>query len=315
MYVMIYQEGKLTNNTILIDAGLQGVKGISSLYYIESEGKTLLIDSGDSQGARRVIKKLRDRKKPLPDFILLTHAHWDHSQGVPDFRKKDSSVRVFASDKSIDLLKDQSFNDVFNRGKMKNIHDVDPLKEGEIIELGGMKFRCVGIPGHTFDHVGYYDETNKIMFAGDAIGIRVGDKAYIPPCMPPFWDENAYYATLDVLKQMDIETLCIAHFGYIPRIEIGHFIDEMRSFYDVSKRIMTQVINNPKLEPSLVKLIMEELNLEIPQMETFDKKIPILLGIVNLFRRIKGKNPIHVGHILTPTFVNHAFHGFKNSSK
>ena len=310
---MIYQEGKVTENTILIDAGLQGVKGVSGIYYIETEEKTCLIDSGDPKGAKRTIKKLTEMGKPLPDQILLTHAHWDHTQGVPYFRKKNPSVQVFASDKSIDLLNDQSFNEVFKKVPTKNIHDVNPLKEGEIIDLGSTKIRVVAIPGHTYDHIGYYDETNKVMFAGDAIGIRVGDKAYIPPCMPPFWNETEYYTTLNKLKEMDIETLCIAHFGHVPRIAISNFLDEMRIFYDISKKVMSKVLNEPKLESSLPKMIMKELNLEIPHLDTYDKKIPVILGIVNLFRRILGRDPIHVGHILTPTFVNHAFEGFKIS--
>ncbi|MHA1110989.1 MAG: MBL fold metallo-hydrolase [Promethearchaeota archaeon] len=310
---MIYQEGTVTENTILIDAGLKGVKGVSGVYYIESEGKTCIIDSGDPKGAKRTIKTLREIGKPLPDYILLTHAHWDHSQGVPNFRKKKSSLQVYASNKAIDLLDDQSFNDVFKKVPTKNIHDVNPLKDEETFDLGAIKIRVVAIPGHTYDHVGYYVENSKTMFVGDAIGIRVGDKAYIPPCMPPFWDENAYFKTLDKLKTLDIETLCLAHFGHVPRIEISDFLDEMRMFYEVSRKTMLKVIENPELEPKLPKLIMQELHLEIPLMEVYDKKIPVILGMVNVIRRIRGKDPIHVGHLLTPTFINHAFDGFKIS--
>ena len=251
---MIYEEGKVSNNTILIDAGLQGVKGVSGLYYIETGEKTCLIDSGDPKGAKRTIKTLREMGKPLPDYILLTHAHWDHSQGVPNFRKKKSSLQVYASDKSIDFLDDQSFNDVFKKVPTKNIHDVNPLKDGEALDLGTTRLRVIGIPGHTYDHVGYYDETNKTMFTGDAIGIRVGDKAYIPPCMPPFWDENAYFKTLDKLKALDIETLCLAHFGHVPRIEISNFLDEMRMFYEISRKTMLKVIEKPELEPIATKI-------------------------------------------------------------
>ena len=310
---MIYEEGYVSNNTILIDVGLQGVKGVSGLYYVETNEKTCIIDSGDPKGAKKAIKTLREMGKPLPDYILLTHAHWDHSQGVPNFRKNISSVIVFASEKSIDLLDDQSFNDVFKKVPTTNIPDVNPLKDGEVLDLGETKLRVIGIPGHTYDHIGYYDEMSKIMFAGDAIGIRVGDNAYIPPCMPPFWDESAYFHTLDKLKTLDIETLCLAHFGYVPRIEISDFLDEMRLFYEISRNIMLRVIEKPELEPLLPKLIMKELHLEIPQMEVYDKKIPLILGIVNVFRRMRGKDPIHVGHLLTPKFVGHAFDGFKIS--
>ncbi len=310
---MIYKEGKVSDTTFLFDVGLKGVKGVSGLYYIESDEKTCVIDSGTPKGAKRFLKKIKERGKSLPDYVLLTHAHWDHTQGVPMFRKKNSSIQVFASEKSIDLLADQSFNKAFDKVPMKNIFNVDPLKEGDIIDLGTTKLRVVEIPGHTYDHIGYYDEISKNMFAGDSIGIRVGDRAYIPPCMPPFWDEKAYYATLEKLKGMNIENLCLAHFGHVPRIEIHEFLDEMRKFYDISKSVISKVINNPDLEPKLTKMIMEELDLEIPKLETFGKKIPMILGVVNLFRKLRSKPPVHVGHIMTPTFVEHALHGYKMS--
>ncbi len=312
---MIYQEGRVNPNTILFDAGLQGVKGVSGIYYVESENESCIIDSGDPNGAKRVIKTLISSKKSLPDKILLTHAHWDHSQGVPVFRKKHSDVQVLASNESIDLLRDQSFNEVFDKVPIKNISDVDPLKEGEIVNIGNLRIRTVSIPGHTYDHFGYFEEKNKIFFAGDAIGIRVGDKAYIPPCMPPFWNESQYYETLEKLNQMDIETLGLAHFGYVHRNEIPTFLEEMRNFYEISKKMILKVIEDPTLEQYLSKMIMEELNLEIPNLDTYDKKIPVILGVLNLFRRIVGKNPIHVGNILTPKFVTHALDGFKMSLK
>jgi glyoxylase-like metal-dependent hydrolase (beta-lactamase superfamily II) len=310
---MIFEEGKVCENTSLFDVGLQGVKGISGIYYLETGEKSCVIDSGDPAGAKMCIKKLKSMGKPLPDFILLTHAHWDHSQGIPIFRKRSPSVQVFASERSVDLLEDQSFNKVFEKIPMKNIFDVNGLKNGEKIDLGNTQLQVIEIPGHTEDHIGYYDHVTKTFFAGDSIGIRVGEKAYIPPSMPPFFNEEKYFETLNKLKEMDIETLCITHFGYIPREEIPNFLDEMCEFYELSRKIMNQVLNKPDLEPSLTQLIMEELQLEIPRLDTFDKKIPIILGIVNMFRRIRGKTPIHVGHIMTPKFANYALEGYKMS--
>jgi glyoxylase-like metal-dependent hydrolase (beta-lactamase superfamily II) len=310
---MIFKEGRVCESTSLIDVGLQGVKGVSGIYYIESENESCIIDSGDPAGAKRCIRKLKELGKPFPDLILLTHAHWDHTQGVPIFRKRNPSIQVMASEKSIDLLLDQSFNKTFVKGPMKNIANVNGLKNGEKINLGGLELHAVEIPGHTKDHIGFYEQKTRTFFAGDAIGIRVGEKAYIPPSMPPFFDEKAYLSTLNKLKEMDIETLCLTHFGFVPRMEISEFLDEMRKFYEISRDIMKKVINKPELESSLTSLIMEELDLEIPHLDTFDKKIPMIIGFVNLFRKLTGKTPIHVGHILTPKFAGYALEGYKMS--
>jgi len=311
--IMIYQEGKVNPNCTLVDVGLQGVKGVMGLYYIRSNGKSCLIDSGEPKGAKRVIQKLKSMGEPLPDMILLTHAHWDHSQGVPAFRKKQPFIQVLASDKSIDLLADQSFNKIFNGVTDVNIYDVDPLKKGETIDIGTIKLKTVDLPGHTYDHIGYYDEISKIMFVGDSIGIRVGERAYIPPSMPPYFNENDYLNTLDRLKEMDIETLCLAHFGYVPHIEIQSFLEEMRTFYLISKRVFQRIIDKPYLEKSLTQLLLTELDMNIPDLEVYDKKIPIVLGFLNGFRKLAGKKSIKVGDILTPKFGGYALTGYKMS--
>ena len=139
----IRKQGKINENTTLIDYGLFGVATSGAVYLIEGE-KKCLIDGGTRGEVSRIYKTLKEMNAFPPDIIILTHAHWDHTQGVPFLRKKAAQqkkeIQVMASQQSIPLLEDQSWNEGMAQGSLENIKDVIPLKEGDTVDLGGLSF-------------------------------------------------------------------------------------------------------------------------------------------------------------------------------
>ena len=123
----IREEGKINEDTTLIDVEMLGQKGLLAMYLIEG-GKKCLIDGGISNQAQYLIDFLAKRNAFPPDVIILTHAHWDHTQAIPSFRKKATElgkiIEVMASKEAIPLLNDQSFNDIFNTGPYEDIDNV-----------------------------------------------------------------------------------------------------------------------------------------------------------------------------------------------
>ena len=225
----IRKQGKINEDTTLIDVMMMGIPGGIAMYLIES-GKKCLIDGGVASEARHLIKTLEKLNAFPPDIIIITHSHFDHTQAIPAFRKKATKMQkkidVMASKAAIPLLKDQSYNDVFNMGPYKNIEDVIPFKEGDTVDLEGITLKIFDVPGHCKDDIAILDEKNKNIFVGDAIGAKVADNIRSPPFMPPFFDKNAYYASMNKLKKIDYETLCLAHFGYIYDAEAKNILNE-----------------------------------------------------------------------------------------
>ena len=79
-----------------------------SKYLLEAGGERLMIDCGLFQGA----KELRLRNwNPLPipassiQWVVLTHAHLDHTGYVPRLVKEGFRGQIYASPASLDLLK------------------------------------------------------------------------------------------------------------------------------------------------------------------------------------------------------------------
>ena len=74
-----------------------------SCYYLEAAGKKFLVDCGMEQGPNIY------ENKPIPvpaaelDFVLLTHAHIDHSGNLPAFTPTDSGGPVYTTEATADL--------------------------------------------------------------------------------------------------------------------------------------------------------------------------------------------------------------------
>lgn len=83
----IREPRKINDNTTLIDYGYEGVVRIGAVYLVEAR-KKCLIDSGSKEGASRIVKTLKELDAFPPDYVILTHSHYDHSQGIPVMRKK-----------------------------------------------------------------------------------------------------------------------------------------------------------------------------------------------------------------------------------
>jgi len=305
----IRQPGKVNENTTLIDFGMLGVAGIGAVYLVEGR-ETLLIDCGTRSEAPRIVRALRQLNSFPPDNIILTHSHWDHCQGIhyirKEAKKEGKSINVMASDTAIPLLEDQSWEKVFDpKGRYENIRDVNPIKEGEIIDLKGVTLKILSTPGHSKDHIAIWDEKNKNLFVGDLLGLKVGDNAFVPPFMPPFWDTEAFYSSVKKLRRIQYESICLAHFGLVYGEEAKNLLDEAVATFEAGWKVYESAEKLGKLDDSnyLAETIKKELRVMIPEFALLKPSLKFLLSLVNFGRRLTGKQPYSVGEIMLRNYV------------
>jgi len=309
-------EGNVNVDTTLIDFKYEGVAGVGGVYLLEA-GKSCLIDSGSTDGASHILKTLKKLKKFPPDYIILTHSHWDHSQGISVLRKNlksnERSFEVFASEKAIPLLEDQSYNTVFKSIKFDNITNVSPLAEGDLIDLEGITLRIIEVPGHNTDHIAILDEKNKNLFVGDSIGIKIADDAFLSPIMPPNWNEADYMNTLTKLQQIDYDSVSLAHYGYIYGEEAKNILEESKKIFMTEKKVFETAKNVGKLEDLdyLAKLFLKEMKSTIPNLKLEKVLMRSMLGMINFGRTLLRKEPIAVGQILLKQILEMKVKGYK----
>lgn len=91
------------------------------------------------------------RKHQLqPVAVLNTHHHWDHAGGNAEICQK-FGVQVYTS--------------VFDFDRIDGA--TSAVKDGDVVDVAGMKFQVLDVPGHTSGHVAYLIDEH--LFCGDTI--------------------------------------------------------------------------------------------------------------------------------------------------
>ena len=140
----------------------------TNCYIALSHGKdeAFVVDPGDE--AERIAKACDELGVKVAG-ILLTHGHFDHVMAVEELRTK-WKVPVYACDKEAGVLADEDLN-LSNQFRGNRIHlkaDV-LLKDGEMLDIIGYHFKLMLTPGHTCGSCCYYEEAEKVLFAGDTL--------------------------------------------------------------------------------------------------------------------------------------------------
>ena len=106
----------------------------------------------DVPEAAPVLKALEQKGWELTD-ILVTHHHADHTQGIPEVKKRYPNARIVGPAKE--------------KAKI-GVLDL-ALSEGDYVEVGSLKAKVVETPGHTSGHIVYWFEAEDLLFAGDTL--------------------------------------------------------------------------------------------------------------------------------------------------
>ena len=131
----------------------------------------MLIDVGLDSDHDHLCAGLAEFGLGLDDIqmVLLSHEHVDHVGGVPRLPRR---IVVGAHGRAADKirLKDQfsTMSGVFGGG-FQSFHVDIHLKDGMIIDLGGIRLRVIYTPGHSSGSVCFYEPDRGALFPGDTI--------------------------------------------------------------------------------------------------------------------------------------------------
>ena len=207
------------------------------LYSPEEEGATrfcFVIDPGDE--AALIISRLKELNW-VPNYILLTHGHFDHLMALPDLleafekgifganeKPKVGIHRMDAHYLGKDAL--SVHRESFTAAGGGNPSYIDfiwkPIKEADILFEEGDElppFRVLHVPGHTPGSAAFYDEDSGVLFTGDTLFRGDWGRTDLPG-----GNETLIHQSLKRLRSMKEEIVVCP--GHGPVTTIG---DERRS--------------------------------------------------------------------------------------
>ncbi len=127
--------------------------------------EVVVIDPGDK--GKMIYQELTARGYKIK-AVLLTHGHFDHIMGADDIRKS-AGVLVYLGEHEEKLISDAQLNVSAMFGTPYTTKADVFVKDGEILELAGMKIKVLHTPGHTAGGVSYYLEEEGILICGDTL--------------------------------------------------------------------------------------------------------------------------------------------------
>lgn len=132
------------------------------MHLLDTGDGLILFDSGYSHNFSSLIESIRKLGFDPHNikYVIHSHGHFDHFGGGDRFRSSYGS-KIFMSAVDTELLKEMPQRALMHLSP--NIYDEicwpnETITDGEIIELGNTKIRCVLAPGHTPGTMAFFFE-------------------------------------------------------------------------------------------------------------------------------------------------------------
>jgi glyoxylase-like metal-dependent hydrolase (beta-lactamase superfamily II) len=174
---------------------------------------------------KQIKKILGDRQ---PEYLFLTHAHFDHCGSVSILKKHFPLMKVITSKKAKDILGrpnaiklikslNQASEEIAGRigidfassDEFKPFEIDKIIKDDHILKISdGLNIRVIETPGHTSDCLSYYIQEKKILISSEAAGQADRTGYIVSDCL---YDYDQYFSSMKRLSLLDIEILCPGH--------------------------------------------------------------------------------------------------------
>ena len=216
-----------------------------------SDNLTAVIDPGESDSVNKTLKKNQwDLNQ-----IINTHHHYDHTDGNSKLKEKWNAELVAPKQE---------------KNKIPNI-DIE-VKDGDLINLAGLKAKVIHTPGHTIGHVVYYLEKEKILFAGDTI-FSLGCGRVFEGSMEDM------YLSLKKIKNLDPKTLIYCGHEYTENnLKFAKEVEKENSDFNF---FSNKIFNLKELAlPTIPTVLEDELKCN-PFLRTNNPDIALYFGISN----------------------------------
>jgi glyoxylase-like metal-dependent hydrolase (beta-lactamase superfamily II) len=215
-----------------IDTLLGGWQRVTAGYLVEGPAP-VLIETGSQSSVPALLAALDGHGVAAGDLagVAVTHIHLDHAGGVGDVARAFPQATVYVHEKGARHLVDPErlvrsaamvygdlLDSLYGRLDPTPSERIHVLADGEDIRVGPNRvLTTVDSPGHAKHHLALHDSVSGILFAGDALGVRLPDTGVIRPATPPADFDLAQACTsIGRFRARRPAGVALAHYGLLP---------------------------------------------------------------------------------------------------
>lgn len=199
----------------------------NSFLVVTREGKSVLVDTSVKQMRCCLMKELKRHEVPNPDYLVLTHHHYDHVSNAAFIRSETGAMTVMHSSEAGYLesgtMKIPEGSLAITRAMVKLAHklnfkfNIEPCPVDIIVEE---EFKLAGIPGIKTLYTPGHSNGSISLIVDDEIAI-VGDvmvNVALFKIFPPFADDiPLLHKTWQKLLRTGCHTFIPAHGNPVTR--------------------------------------------------------------------------------------------------
>jgi glyoxylase-like metal-dependent hydrolase (beta-lactamase superfamily II) len=217
---------------IQIDTLLGGWTNVTAGYLIDGP-EPVLVETGSQSSIEALLDALAELGLGADDLagIAVTHIHLDHAGGVGNVARAFPNATVYVHEKGARHLVDPTklvasaamvygdlLDSLYGRLDPTPAERVHVLEDGETIRIGPNRtLTTVDSPGHAKHHLALHDSESGLLFAGDAVGVRLPDAGILRPATPPpDFDLDQAITSLHRFAERRPTGVALAHFGLVP---------------------------------------------------------------------------------------------------
>ena len=297
----------------LIDALHLGTPNVISIGLLQAApGGLVLVDTGPESVFEAVavgIQKLGFEPGDIR-YILASHIHLDHTGGAWRWAR-EVGAKIYVHPNGAPHLVNPSkllssarriygdrMNDLWGATEAIPEEQVIAITDSDF-QLGGLRIRAIATPGHANHHNAYWMESQRIVFAGDVAGVRIGSGPTIPPLPPPEISLELWRDSLEKIRALKPASIYITHFGQItePAASLGELERRLASWANWTKQRLNEGKSEQEIIPEFELFVERELlagGATEQEVEIYEKADPASMTVAGLARYWRKHHPEEV---------------------
>jgi len=198
----------------------------SAVYFIDSNGRTALIETGPAVVASIILNAIRQlgHDPSQLSYIILTHIHLDHAGGVGILAHQFPRVQVLVHQRGARHLVEPSkliegtrqaygkrFEDEYGQILPVPESQVRAVDDGEVIQLSERELKVIYAPGHAPHQMCIYETKSQGIFSGDALGGLPIENGIVEPVAG--FDLDFALESIEKLNKFNPKIIYFSHGG------------------------------------------------------------------------------------------------------
>jgi glyoxylase-like metal-dependent hydrolase (beta-lactamase superfamily II) len=221
----------VADGVIELDTLLGGWERVTAGYLIEGDAP-VLIETGSQSSVPVLLAQLDRLGVGAGDLagVVVTHIHLDHAGGVGDVARAFPKATVYVHPRGARHLADPTrlvdsaarvygplLDSLYGRLDPTPPERIRILEDGETITVSSNRaLVAVDSPGHAKHHMALHDTLSGVLFAGDAVGVKLPDAGVLRPSTPPpDFDLDSALTSLQRFVDRRPTGLALAHYGLL----------------------------------------------------------------------------------------------------